>query len=169
MNAASQVQTAAAPALRSLEQFLYHEARLLDEQRWEDWEALFTDDGAYWMPATHGQPDPLNHVSLMYETTLLRAVRVRRYSHPNAMSLQPYPRSVHQVSNVMLDRFDSDSGETVVNSRLIMLEFRRDVQQIYGAAVTHHLVRSVDSYRIKLKKVELVNCEGALGNIQIYL
>ncbi len=31
-------------------QFLYHEARLLDERRWEEWAGLFTEDGIYWAP-----------------------------------------------------------------------------------------------------------------------
>ena len=34
----------------NVEQFLYHEARLLDEQRLEEWLELFTDDATYWVP-----------------------------------------------------------------------------------------------------------------------
>ncbi|HKU45727.1 MAG TPA: nuclear transport factor 2 family protein, partial [Burkholderiales bacterium] len=34
----------------SVEQFLYRQAGLLDDKRWEDWIGLFTDDGIYWMP-----------------------------------------------------------------------------------------------------------------------
>ena len=52
------------PDIKSIEQFLYHEARLLDEQRWEEWNALYPEDAEYWVPATPGQPDPHNHVSL---------------------------------------------------------------------------------------------------------
>src|ERR1700741_1819557 len=35
---------------REIEQFLYREARFLDERRWHDWLALFTDDVRYSMP-----------------------------------------------------------------------------------------------------------------------
>ena len=156
------------PALRDLEQFLFHEARLIDEQRWDEWGALFTENGEYWVPATRGQPDPKNHVSLMYETALLRDVRLKRYRHPNAMSLQPMPYSVHLISNVMLDRFDEQSGVSIVNSRFIMLEYRRNEQQTYGGAVTHELEGAGKSFRIRMKKVELVNCDAALPSIQIY-
>ncbi len=162
-------QTHEAPKLRVLEQFLFREARLLDEQRWDEWAALFTEDGTYWVPATHGQPDPLHHVSLMYEDALLRAIRIKRYSHPNAPSLQPPPRSVHVISNVMLDSHDPETGACTVNSRLVMVEYRRDSQAIYAGACTHELVRDGDSFKIRHKKVELVNCEGALENIQLYL
>lgn len=159
---------ASQPALRDLEQFLFHEARLIDEKRWEEWGALFTEDGEYWVPATRGQPDPKNHVSLMYETTLLRDVRLKRYRHPNAMSLQPLPHSVHVIANVMLDSFDEAAGTCVVNSRFIMLEYRRNEQQTYGGATMHVLEQSGQSFKIRMKKVELANCDSVLPSIQIY-
>ena len=156
------------PKLKRVEKFLYHEARLLDEQRWEEWQALFVDEGEYWVPATPGQPDPLNHVSIMYERSLLRAVRIKRYSHPNALSLQPVPRTTHAVSNIMIDDVDRDGQRCVVNSRLVMLEYRREQQNVYGAAVTHTLDCSGEDFLIIRKKVELNNCEAALTSIQVY-
>src|SRR4029077_12714431 len=35
--------------IREVEQFLYREARLLDDRRFHDWIQLFTDDVRYWM------------------------------------------------------------------------------------------------------------------------
>lgn len=153
--------------LRAVERFLFLEARLLDEKRWEEWNALFVEDGEYWIPATRGQPDPLNHVSIMYEKSLLRAVRLKRYKHPNAMSLQPMPQSVHLISNIMLD---SDDGDTVIaNSRFIVQEHRRDITRTYGGVYIHTLQRADSSFLIRMKKVELVDCDGALSSMQIYL
>ena len=156
------------PDIRALERFLYNEARLLDEQKWQEWDALFTEDGEYWVPATPGQPDGINHQSIMYETKMLRAVRLKRYSHPNAFSLQPLPRSVHVVSNVMLDSFDADDGSCVVNSRFIMFQYRRGVQHTFGGNVTHQLAHTTDGdYRIRRKRVDLVNCDAPMDNILI--
>lgn len=157
------------PDLRVIERFLYHEARLLDERRWDEWEALWTPEGEYWMPASENQPDPLNHVSLVYERSLLRKVRLKRYAHPNAFSLVPAPRTMHMVSNVMLDGVDAASGECVVTSRFIVLQYRRDKQDVYGGCCTHRLVPHGDSFRMALKKVEIVNCDAALENILVYL
>jgi benzoate/toluate 1,2-dioxygenase beta subunit len=156
------------PTLQELEQYLYREARLIDEKRWDEWAGLFVEEGEYWVPASRGQPDPDNHVSLVYERSLLRDIRLKRYNHPNAMSLQPQPYSVHLISNVMLDSYDEDSGLCVVNSRFIMLEYRRNEQLTYGGATTHTLEAAGESWRIRMKKVELVNCDSALGSIQIY-
>ena len=153
----------------TLEQFLFHEARLLDEQRWEEWNDLYLEDAEYWVPATPGQPDPHNHISLIYETGLLRAVRVKRYKHPNAFSLQPRPRSVHLVTNVMLDDFDGTTGECLVTSRFIMLQYRREKQDVFAGAYTHKLLINGNDIKIAAKRVDLLNCDAPLENILIYL
>lgn len=159
------------PARETIERFLFHEARLLDEQRWDEWNALYLEDAAYWAPAAPDQPEPHNHVSLIYETGLLRAVRIKRYRHPNAFSLQPKPRSAHLVSNVMLDDFDEATGRCVVTSRFIMLQYRREKQDLFAGAYTHELVGAADAagFKIASKRVDLLNCDAPLENILIYL
>ncbi len=147
-------------------QFLYREARLLDERRWPEWNALFTADGEYWAPATPDQPDPVNHVSLIYENDLLRKVRIARFASPAAPSLQPFPRTVHLVSNVMIDKADSDA--IAVNSRFLMVEFRRDAQKFYAGAYSHNLVAADGTFKIRMKKADLVNCEGPLESSSIW-
>ena len=64
------------PTDRELIDFVIAEARMLDEQRLEEWLGLFTDDAYYWMPVEPGQTDPLLTTSLMYEDMLLLKVRV---------------------------------------------------------------------------------------------
>ena len=149
-------------------QFLYHEARLLDERRWNEWESLFLEDGVYWAPATPGQPDPLNHVSLIYEDQLLRKVRIARFASPAAPSLQPFPRTAHLVTNVMIDAQDAKSGEIVAISRFLMIEYRREVGRVEGCGVTHDLFERDGAFRIRRKKVDLVNCEGPLESSSVY-
>ncbi len=149
-------------------QFLFREARLLDERRFEEWNALYLDDGEYWAPATPGQTDPFNHVSLIYENQLLRKVRIARFSSPVAYSLQPFPRTAHLVSNVMIDRHDPATGDIKVNSRFLMIEYRRDEQRFYGGAYEHDLVEKDGALRIRRKKADLVNCEGPLQSSRVY-
>jgi benzoate/toluate 1,2-dioxygenase beta subunit len=168
MSARQAPKPGAAPDRAELEEFLYHEARLLDEQRWDEWNALFTADGCYWVPAAPDQPDPVNHVSLIYENALLRAVRIKRFRHPNAFSLQPRPRSMHLVSNVMPEGFD-DNGDFVVRSSFIMLQYRREKQDVFGGRYTHRLRREGGALRIAEKRVDLVNCDAPMENILLYL
>ena len=63
---------------RKITHFLYREARLLDEKRWDAWYALFTEDGYYWVPLTRDQPDGVYHTSLAYEDRLLLRLRIER-------------------------------------------------------------------------------------------
>jgi 3-phenylpropionate/cinnamic acid dioxygenase small subunit len=55
-------------ALRDeLKAFVYAEAELLDDGKFDDWLDLFADDGIYWIPAVPNQDDPLNTILIFYE------------------------------------------------------------------------------------------------------
>ena len=62
--------------------FLEHEARLLDEAKFDDWLALFTADAWYWVPSEPGQADPHETVSLIYDDRRLLETRVRQAREP---------------------------------------------------------------------------------------
>ncbi len=49
--------------LHRCERFLQHEARLLDEGKFDEWLALFTADGSYWVPSEPDQDNPHDTVS----------------------------------------------------------------------------------------------------------
>ena len=66
------------PSDQQLMDFVLREARLLDQQRLEDWLDLFAEDGHYWMPVEWGQDDPALTTSLMYEDKLLLQIRIDR-------------------------------------------------------------------------------------------
>jgi hypothetical protein len=53
--------------LNRCERFLQHEARLLDEGQFDEWLALFTADGSYWVPSEPDQDNPHETVSLIYD------------------------------------------------------------------------------------------------------
>ena len=57
------------------EDFLLHEARLLDEARFDEWLALFTPDAQYWVPSEPKQQSPHDTVSLMYDDRRLLETR----------------------------------------------------------------------------------------------
>jgi len=151
----------------SPEQFLYHEARLLDTQRYEDWLALFTDDATYWVPLEQGQKDPYETSSLIHDDRTLLELRVKQIRHPRAHARQPLARTVHQVGNVV--QLGETSGELQIGSTLTVVEFRNDKQRVYGALVEHRLRPSGDTFRIAHKRVDLVNSEAELDGIAILL
>ncbi|MDB5819710.1 MAG: aromatic-ring-hydroxylating dioxygenase [Rhizobacter sp.] len=118
----------------AVEQFVYLEARLLDERRFDEWLALWTADGMYWMPRKPEQASPYDHISLMWEDAMLREVRVKRLTNPNNWSQQPPTRSARLVGNVMIDGRTA-AGELVVRAGFQLTEWRSSQQQMAGSVV----------------------------------
>jgi len=148
-----------------VEQFLYHEARLLDTQRLEAWLDLFTEDATYWLPLEHGQRDPFETSSIIHDDRTLLELRVKQARHPRAHARLPLARTVHQVGNVVV--LSEEYGEIRVASTLTLVEFRGERQRVWGALVEHHLRPSGDAYLIAHKRVELVNSEGEIDGVAI--
>ncbi|HEX7008056.1 MAG TPA: aromatic-ring-hydroxylating dioxygenase subunit beta [Alphaproteobacteria bacterium] len=152
--------------LRAVEEFLIHEADLLDQRRFEEWGALFTDDGIYWVPAVPGQENPFDTVSIFYDDREGREVRIRRLRHPKNLPQEPPNRTLHIVQNVRADR--AADGEIHATSRLLMLDYREGVQRLYGATCQHRLrPRDAGGYAIAFKRVDLLNCDGFLPMMSI--
>lgn len=148
-----------------IEQFLYHEARLLDTQRFEEWLELFTEDATYWVPLEQGQREPLETSSIIHDDRTLLELRVRQARHPRAHARAPLARTVHQVGNVVLAA--EANGELIVTSTLQVVEFRNERQRLWAALVEHRLRRTPDGFRIARKRVDLVNSEGELEGVTI--
>ena len=143
------------------EQFLIHEARLLDSRRFRDWMGLFADDGTYWVPAVPNQPNPFDQASLFYDDRDLMRTRVERLEHPRIHVQTPPSRTAHLVGNVVVEEVDETKGEYVVGSTVIMVEYRDDAQRVFAGQQRHRLRRDGASFRIVQKRVDLINCDSA--------
>jgi 3-phenylpropionate/cinnamic acid dioxygenase small subunit len=161
--------TMTGPDIREIEDFLFAEADLLDAGLYADWSALFTEDGDYWVPASPGQPDPLHHVSLIYEDRLLRAVRVERFADANAFSVHPAPRSSHLVANIRKGAFDPGTGLLRVTANFVVTQQRLDEKAIFSGRYLYDLVLAKEGLRIRRKRVDLVDCDRMRGDILIYI
>lgn len=155
-------------ALRGVEGFLFHEARLLDERRYAEWLALWTEDGRYWVPRFHGQADPFEQISLFWEDRMLREVRVRRIEHGRNWSQHPATRSAHLIGNITVEGLDA-SGHLIVRSMLQLTEWRLDQRHLAGT-VFHKLTATQDGgWKIALKRVDLVNCDDIFANLEAFI
>lgn len=144
------------------EGFLFHEAHLLDAQRYEEWLALFAEDATYWVPLEQNQKDPQETSSLVYDDRTLLELRVKQMRHPRAHARAPLPRTVHQVGNIIVQ-------DLVVTSTLTVVEFRNERQRLWAGTVEHQLRRERDSWLIARKRIDLVNSAGELEGITILL
>ena len=151
-----------------VEQFLYRQAEILDDRLWDDWLALFTEDGHYWMPASPEQTEGEGQPKIFYEDHYLMRVRTGRVNHPNAWSQYPPNRTSHVVSNVVIDSEDAGSGDLVVRSKFHVVEYRNDEQRYFAGKYRHELVNGQDGYRIRLQRVDIVNNEGPFDYVLQY-
>ena len=88
--------------------FVQHEARLIDEQRFEDWLALFTEDARYWMPLDPAQTDYKLHQSLYIEDPVLLRLRVERLKGAKTYSQKPKSRCHHLLQTPLVEQADQE-------------------------------------------------------------
>jgi benzoate/toluate 1,2-dioxygenase beta subunit len=152
--------------VRQCELFLLHEARLLDEGKFDDWLALFTPDACYWVPSEPDQASPLDTVSLIYDDRQLLETRVRRLASPRIYSQEPRSRTSRIVTNVSVED-DADVASTLVRSKFVLIEFRRNEQRLFGGTSFHRLTVAGGDIKIAWKRVDLVNCDGPMDGIVV--
>ncbi len=157
------------PEIRAIEQLLYAEADCLDRADLDSWITLYTDDATYWMPVLPDQEDPHNHISLFYDDRVLMEIRRRNMTHPRAPSKQYPVRCSHIISNIRVAADEDAAGQCTVSSNFHCLMYYNDRQTMYGGRYTHELVIVDNAYRIRHKRVDLINCDGVHNSIIIYL
>ena len=164
---------------REISEFLYHEAVLADESRYEEWVALVTDDIHYWVPFGVGDYEPGSRVSFLNDnrnrltTRIQQLMSGRRYSQ---VPQSPMRRiisniqilAVHPDSNGNGDGNGGDGDEYEVGSNFVLYEHAVQAtndMRIWVGRTTHRLRRTDEGLRIAAKKVELVNSTSALPNM----
>jgi len=101
---------------RALIEFVYHEARLIDEKRFDEWYDLFADHGRYWMPLMRGQPEGPGHTSLFDEDKLLLKIRIERLRNPKSYSQANPSWCQHVLQAPRVERRDAVTGIAVLRT-----------------------------------------------------
>ena len=152
-----------------IEAFLYAEARLLDRKQFDDWFALFTEDAYYWVPLRPEQSRPDSELSIVYDDIDMLRVRVHWLKHPKNHAQAIPSRTVHYVSNVLVEGFDDERQEYRVSSALQVAEYRKDIQTVYSGSCEHVLRAAAGELKIAAKRVDLINSQAVLGPISVPL
>ena len=125
--------------LEQAQQFLYREARALDDKEWDDWLAHYAPQAEFWMPAWDDDDrlveNPKTDISLIYyshkgglEDRVFR-IRTERSS---ATSL-PEPRTSHNISNVEI--LEQDGATCKLRFNWFTLNFRyKTVDTYFGTS-----------------------------------
>jgi 3-phenylpropionate/cinnamic acid dioxygenase small subunit len=145
--------------------FIYDEARMLDEGRYSEWLSLWLEDGHYWMPLDYKQTDPHLVTSLLYEDLFMLRLRVERLNGARTFSQKPKSRCHHVIQRPFIDKMDGD--RIVTNTSMHYVETRLDEQFLLALTATHELKVVDGEIRIANKRVDILNCDAAFGNIQL--
>ncbi len=154
---------------RRVEQFLFREARLLDTWQFDAWLDLFHPDARYWVPRAWQQDDPVNHMSLYWEDMPLLKMRMERLKHDRTASQMPRSRTAHQITNVLVEPADRGTGEgadVAATATFTMAEYRRGETRWFAGHTRHELVADGDSFLIRLKRVDLLDCDSDAGHLR---
>lgn len=153
-----------------IENFLFHEAALLDEWRLQEWEELLTDDAAYYVPP-NDQPDADHRDSLFTIADDRERIRQRviRLMDPSCHAEFPHSRTRRLISNVQV--FDRPGDEISVTANFVCYRFRRHerIREYVGAY--RYILKCIDNtFRIKERRVIVDAHElGSLGSVSFIL
>jgi 3-phenylpropionate/cinnamic acid dioxygenase small subunit len=146
--------------LREIEQFVFREARLADDHSYDEWEALWTDDGQYWVPAGSDRQD---QIAIIDDNRSRIALRVAQLNTGKRHSQAP-PSSVRKVlSNIEL--LDTAGDELSVGANFLAVEARNGDVTLWGGRVSYGLRRIDGTLRMARKKVSLVNRDQPLRTL----
>jgi 3-phenylpropionate/cinnamic acid dioxygenase small subunit len=150
-------------SLATARAFVDYEADLLDRLAYDEWLGLWEEDGRYIMPIERGEIDYRDVLNHIYDDATMRRQRVHRLLSGHAPAADPVMRTVRTVSRVRL--MEANEGELVVASSLLIISFRRQIQTLLAADVTHRLALSGQGIRLREKLVRLINSDEPLPEL----
>ncbi|MBL4622191.1 MAG: aromatic-ring-hydroxylating dioxygenase subunit beta [Immundisolibacteraceae bacterium] len=157
--------------LNRVEQFLFHEANLIDDRNFDAWLNLFTEDALYWVPSNDANIDPSLHVSIVHDTKEELNDRIWRLGSGAAYAQEPASKTIHQLANIQVDAAEQNN-EIIVRCHLVIYEYRHnhhllsmDTVMQYPARCEYRLKPSAESFQIVLRKINLIAANGVLGNM----
>jgi 3-phenylpropionate/cinnamic acid dioxygenase small subunit len=150
------------------EQFLFLEARLMDEMRYDEWFALWLDSGTYWVPVNAGDDNPRRQVSIIYDDYLRLEQRIDRLKSGSVLAVEEQRGAMRRiVSNIEVSETGDDDVHVEANFMLGIARTRE--QQIWMGRSVYDLKRTPDGLRIAAKKVLLINSAREIPLLQFLI
>lgn len=150
---------------RELEAFVFHEAQLADESRYDEWEGLLSEKMNYWVPV-HPDSDPDRDVSLVNDNRSRLATRLRQLRTGTRHSQAPRSSMRRILSNLTYHR--NDDGDYVVMANFVIYEYQvQSVNELatWPGRVEYRVVREDGQLKMAMKKVMLVHAAGPIPSL----
>jgi 3-phenylpropionate/cinnamic acid dioxygenase small subunit len=136
-------------------QFLFLEARLQDTHAYDDWEALWTDDAIYWVPANGQDTDPERDMSILFDNRSRIGIRVKQLKTGRRYTQTPRSELARVIGNIEIVAVNGSEVEARANAMVFEDSLRGET---VWASHNHYRLRLVDGdFKLVRKKVGLVN------------
>ena len=144
-----------------VEDFLFHEAALLDEWRLDEWLGLLTEDAIYRVPPNDAPDgDSADTLFLIADDIDRIRGRVKRLDNPEAHAEHPRSRTRRMISNVRITSCDEKHLDIAAN--FVVYRFRREER--IGEYVGHYVYRlRVDNGALRIAERRAVIDSEELG------
>ena len=149
-----------------VEAFLFKEARLADESRYSEWEALVDDDMHYWVPLGEGQEPDSDLISILNDNRTRLATRIRQLNTGVRHAQLPPSRMRRVISNIEIEK--SENGEYFVGSNMVLYEYRVQAATelvVWPARVEHKLRQKGGELKMFSKHIFLLSSEGPVRGL----
>ncbi|ETX09273.1 aromatic-ring-hydroxylating dioxygenase subunit beta [Candidatus Entotheonella palauensis] len=165
-----------------VEQFLYMEARLIDDRKFRDWLDLFTDDVHYWMPTRINRlrdsaADPweigrelasADEMAWFDDTKAGLEQRVIRLETGMAWAEEPRSRTRHFVTNVEIT-LGGHADELQVRANFLVYRSRLETEQDYFVGTREDVLRRVNGQlKIARRKIIYDATVSSAKNLSIF-
>ena len=158
-----------------IQNWLYREARLLDEERFGDWLALLAPEIHYWLPLRENRfrkdrrpaPTPENSASVFNDDYDALVLRVKRFNTGLVWCEDPPPRTNRMVSNIEVE--PADNGCVAVFSNLSLMRSRRQDEEVTFNARRRDLLRRIDgSWRLARRHIFVTHHVFLDENVSVF-
>jgi ethylbenzene dioxygenase beta subunit len=160
-----------------IEQFLYREVRLLEEERYEEWLGTMTEDIHYWMPGIQARyrkdkAPRYSHTRMAHfdDDLLNLRRRVTRSLHETAWAEDPPTRSCYMVSNIEVEPIER-TDEYTVHSVILNVRGRNETEEDWLLARRKDRLRRIGEGHFRLSKREIYITQAVMlaKNLNIFL
>lgn len=164
-----------AATCRSVELFLYDEAALLDDRRFEEWLDLFTDDASYEVPLrltreSQAESEISEHGRIFWDSKQTLAIRVQRLRSEYAWAEQPPSRTRHFVTNVRVGLHDDGTVGARCNVLVYLNRGDDPRHELYAGDRHDVLVPQADGgYRIRRRWIVVDQANMAGNSLSVFL
>lgn len=151
--------------LAEVNDFLIQEAELADASAYKEWLELWDDPCTYWVPCNLEDYDPTRHVSIIYDDRARLEERCFRLTTGGAHSQEPASKVCRMVGNIRVVSPEDEHGMVEATARAVIVELRLGRKSVYAARCHYTLRRTPEGFRLRTKKVVLLDADEPLGNM----